>query len=164
MFHPVVDAGKDGKAGVYPVGGLVSPAKVEYIGAQSLGSAEVAWRARRGPPVLRRPSHVDTGVSSLAPPAESDPGDDGKGLRLDAAQTKARAVISEFLQRLEKEPEVLDEKTALWGDGLGLDSLEAAELSALLEDELGSDPFSAGHDMPETVGDILDFYDSHPGA
>jgi acyl carrier protein len=38
-----------------------------------------------------------------------------------------------------------------------LDSLETAELSATLEDELGSDPFSQG-DMPRTVGEVLDFY------
>jgi acyl carrier protein len=36
--------------------------------------------------------------------------------------------------------------------------LEAAELSAMLEDEFGSDPFSAGGDLPETVGDIVAFY------
>ena len=48
--------------------------------------------------------------------------------------------------------------TGLWGDGLGLDSLEAAELSAMLEDEFGSDPFSAGGDLPEKVGDIVAFY------
>lgn len=44
-------------------------------------------------------------------------------------------------------------------DGLGLDSLQTAELSATLEDELGSDPFSAG-EMPETVGEIVAFYDA----
>ena len=48
--------------------------------------------------------------------------------------------------------------TGLWGEGLELDSLEAAELSALLEDEFGTDPFSEGGDLPETVGDILAFY------
>ena len=33
-----------------------------------------------------------------------------------------------------------------------------AELSAVLEDEYGSDPFSDG-EMPETVGEIVAFYD-----
>lgn len=48
--------------------------------------------------------------------------------------------------------------TLLHGDGgLGLDSLQTAELSASLEDELGSDPFSAG-EMPETVGALVAFY------
>jgi acyl carrier protein len=44
----------------------------------------------------------------------------------------------------------------LSGD-LGMDSLELAELSAVLEDELGSDPFSNGL-LPRTVGDLLAFY------
>jgi acyl carrier protein len=47
----------------------------------------------------------------------------------------------------------------LFADGLGLDSLETAELSAVLEDEYGKDPFSSDV-MPQTVGDIVDFYDA----
>lgn len=74
-------------------------------------------------------------------------------------QSKARAVISAFLQRAGKSPEALTDELGLYGDGLELDSLEAAELSALLEDELGSDPFSSGGAMPQTVGDILAFYE-----
>ena len=42
-------------------------------------------------------------------------------------------------------------------EDLGLDSLELAELSAVLEDELGRDPFSEGI-LPDTVGDLADFY------
>ncbi len=42
-------------------------------------------------------------------------------------------------------------------DDLELDSLELAELSALLEDELGTDPYSAGI-VPRTVREILEFY------
>jgi len=73
-------------------------------------------------------------------------------------QDRARAVISEFLQRADKSAEGWTDETGLWGDGLGLDSLEAAELSAMLEDEFGSDPFSAGGDLPERVGDVVAFY------
>jgi acyl carrier protein len=73
-------------------------------------------------------------------------------------QDKAHAVISEFLQRAGKGSDRWTDETGLWGDGLGLDSLEAAELSAMLEDEFGSDPFSAGGDLPERVGDIVAFY------
>ncbi|MET3962346.1 acyl carrier protein [Marmoricola sp. OAE513] len=65
--------------------------------------------------------------------------------------------ISEFLTRVEKMPASLSPELSLYADGIGLDSLETAELSAILEDELGSDPFAEG-DMPETVGDILAFY------
>lgn len=73
-------------------------------------------------------------------------------------QDKARAVISDFLKNSEKAVGEWTDATGLWGDGLELDSLEAAELSALLEDEIGSDPFSAGGDLPESVGDVLAFY------
>ncbi len=77
-------------------------------------------------------------------------------------QSRARAVISQFLQRTNKSVDGMTDDTGLWGDGLGLDSLEAAELSAMLEDELGSDPFSAGGEMPERVGDIFAFYEAAP--
>jgi acyl carrier protein len=65
--------------------------------------------------------------------------------------------ITEFLDRVEKAPETLTADLVLHADGIGLNSLEIAELSAVLEDEFGSDPFS-GEEMPETVGDIYAFY------
>jgi acyl carrier protein len=40
---------------------------------------------------------------------------------------------------------------------LELDSLELAELSSALEEELGSDPYTEGV-IPETVGELLAFY------
>jgi acyl carrier protein len=46
----------------------------------------------------------------------------------------------------------------LWND-LGLDSLEVAELSAILEENLGSDPYSAGI-VARTVREVLSFYES----
>jgi hypothetical protein len=46
-------------------------------------------------------------------------------------------------------------------DDLMLDSLEVAELSASLEDGLGSDPYSAG-DVPRTVRQVLGFYQQQP--
>jgi acyl carrier protein len=64
--------------------------------------------------------------------------------------------IQVFLGRVKKGVEV-DPTTPLFGDGLGLDSLETAELSALLEDEHGTDPFSTGG-LPQTIDDILAFY------
>lgn len=72
--------------------------------------------------------------------------------------TAVRDVIETFLARADKSHDDLSDQTSLWGDGLGLDSLEAAELSAMLEDTFGTDPFSADDEMPETVGDILTFY------
>jgi acyl carrier protein len=67
-----------------------------------------------------------------------------------------RAVISTFLARVDKLTD-FGPDTPLYADGLGLDSLETAELSAVLEDELGTDPFQSDT-MPQTVGDILAFY------
>jgi acyl carrier protein len=77
---------------------------------------------------------------------------------MDTGQDKVHVVITEFLGRTDKGAAGFTNDTGLWGSGIGLDSLEAAELSAMLEDEFGSDPFSAGGDLPETFGDIVAFY------
>ena len=69
----------------------------------------------------------------------------------------AEQVLTDFLTRVEKMPESLTPDLTLYADGIGLDSLDAAELSAVLEDELGTSPFDAS-EMPETVGDIIAFY------
>jgi acyl carrier protein len=66
--------------------------------------------------------------------------------------------LRSFLIRVEKDTD-FNRDTPLYADGIGLDSLETAELSAVLEDEYGTDPFS-GDEMPQTVGDIVDFYDA----
>lgn len=72
-------------------------------------------------------------------------------------------IISQFLEHVEKTPAELTAETPLYADGLGLDSVEAAELSATLEDEFGSDPFSAG-ELPETIAEILAFYQAPASA
>jgi acyl carrier protein len=45
----------------------------------------------------------------------------------------------------------------LYDDGIGLDSLCVAELSAMLEKAYGSDPYTSKI-MPRTVNDIISFY------
>ncbi|HWJ10141.1 MAG TPA: hypothetical protein VNS46_12240 [Nocardioides sp.] len=74
---------------------------------------------------------------------------------------RVRGVMAAFLTGAKKayDPE-LPADLDLYGGGLELDSLEAAELSAMLEDEFGTDPFSAGDEMPETVGEVLAFYEA----
>lgn len=68
--------------------------------------------------------------------------------------------IRTFLKRQKKQDGVeLD--TSLFSEGIGLDSLQTAELSVMLEDELGRDPFSEGQ-VPQTVGEIVDFYGEKP--
>lgn len=73
-------------------------------------------------------------------------------------QRDVQETIKSFLVLVDKDAE-FDRSTPLFADGLGLDSLETAELSALLEDEYGKDPFSSDT-MPQTVGDIVGFYDT----
>jgi acyl carrier protein len=79
-------------------------------------------------------------------------------------QSKALDIITGFLQRAGKRRDELTPETRLYGDGLELDSLEAAELSALLEDAFGSDPFSTSERMPETIGEVLAFYEVGSGV
>jgi acyl carrier protein len=64
--------------------------------------------------------------------------------------------IRTFLTRVGKQTDFTAD-TQLYAEGIGLDSLQTAELSAVLEDEHGSDPFSSGV-MPQTIGDITGFY------
>ncbi len=74
-----------------------------------------------------------------------------------ATPSDVTATISGFLDRIRK-PADLQPELLLFEGGIGLDSLETAELSALLEDEYGTDPFT--EKLPQTVGEILAFYDS----
>ena len=75
---------------------------------------------------------------------------------MESRRTLAEETLQKFLERANKTAEV-EAGTGLFADGLGLDSLETAELSAFLEDEVGTDPFSEGL-LPQTVGELLDFY------
>ena len=49
--------------------------------------------------------------------------------------------------------------SALYDDGIGLDSLCVAELSSMLEKAYGSDPYTS-NTLPQTVNDIVEFYGS----
>jgi acyl carrier protein len=74
----------------------------------------------------------------------------------DAEKTVLNAVRG--LLRRRKDGNVdLDLNSNLY-DELGLDSLEVAELSATLEDDLGSDPYTEGQ-VPRTVAEVIDFYE-----
>lgn len=69
-----------------------------------------------------------------------------------------RTEIRKLLDRRNIEEVDLADDADLFDD-LEMDSLELAELSAALEDELGDDPYSSGL-MPRTVADLLAFYHS----
>ena len=74
----------------------------------------------------------------------------------EAEQTVVNA-IRKLLRRRSSEATTVDRDADLYQD-LALDSLEVAELSAALEDDLGSDPYSEGI-VPRTVGEVVDFYE-----
>ena len=77
---------------------------------------------------------------------------------MNEVQDSVVKIIESLLEGTDKAGATVGTDTLLHGDdGLGFDSLQTAELSATLEDELGSDPFSAG-EMPETVGELIAFY------
>lgn len=75
----------------------------------------------------------------------------------DAEKTVLNAVRGLMRRRKDAQAEVnLDSELY---EELQLDSLEVAELSATLEDDLGRDPYSEGL-VPRTVGEVIEFYDS----
>lgn len=80
-----------------------------------------------------------------------------------AEQADIVGVIKECMRRANLPDRSIERDTGLYTDGIGFDSLATAELSAVLEDEFGSDPFLEA-DLPQTVGDILDFYERAPIA
>ncbi len=51
----------------------------------------------------------------------------------------------------------VDISSQLYEDGVGLDSLSVAELSAALEKTFGKDPYTNGQ-LPLTVSHIVNFY------
>lgn len=75
-----------------------------------------------------------------------------------AAEETVFRAIADLLSRREgdAEPPMISAGTAIYDD-LEMDSLEIAELSVLLEDELGTDPYSQGI-VPQTVGELVGFY------
>ena len=80
---------------------------------------------------------------------------------LSAQRPDVEATVTEAIRTLIERREVADvtvTRDAKLQDGLGFDSLELAELSAVLEEDLGSDPYTHGI-IPETVGDIIAFYE-----
>ncbi|MEY2398608.1 MAG: hypothetical protein QOJ00_1782 [Actinomycetota bacterium] len=73
----------------------------------------------------------------------------------DAEKTVVKA-LKGVLKRRKKSIEDFDVNSDLYED-LELDSLDVAELSAVLEDDLGHDPYSDGQ-TPRTVAEVIDYY------
>jgi acyl carrier protein len=75
-------------------------------------------------------------------------------------QDTVLGVIRALLRRKgEVDPDGPIESGADLYEDLRLDSLDLAELSATLEDDLGRDPYTEGL-MPRTVGEVLAFYEA----
>ena len=68
-------------------------------------------------------------------------------------------ILTKLLERRKKPVPTLRAESALFTDGLNLDSLEMTELAAMLDAEYGRDPFSDG-ELPETIGEIVRYYES----
>ncbi|HEX3794013.1 MAG TPA: phosphopantetheine-binding protein [Acidimicrobiales bacterium] len=71
-------------------------------------------------------------------------------------ETVVMGALRSMLRRKKDGSKAVTVDADLYGD-LGLDSLDLAEFSAELEDELGSDPYSEGI-VPRTVGEVIEFY------
>lgn len=80
---------------------------------------------------------------------------------MNSSPAAVEQTVAAFLARAKKRPEDFHADMPLYADGVGLDSLETAELSATLEDEHGTDPYSAGS-MPQTLNEIMAFYEANP--
>jgi acyl carrier protein len=74
------------------------------------------------------------------------------------AETTVLKAVRGLLRRRKDAPTVVGLDSELYDD-LKLDSLEVAELSATLEDDLGRDPYTEGL-VPRTIGEVVEFYDS----
>jgi acyl carrier protein len=73
----------------------------------------------------------------------------------DAEKTVFKA-LRVLMRGKKNRPDKVDLNSNLYDD-LQLDSLEVAELSVILEDNLGADPYSEGVE-PRTVGEVIEFY------
>jgi acyl carrier protein len=67
------------------------------------------------------------------------------------------AILASVLKGKGIDQSVFEPGAKLYEDGLGLDSLDAATLAAMLDREFASDPYNAG-EFPQTVAEIVDFY------
>lgn len=54
----------------------------------------------------------------------------------------------------------IGEQDLLGEEGLGLDSLDLATVVAMLEEELGIDPFTKGEVVLRTAGDLIRLYEA----
>ncbi|WP_101756530.1 phosphopantetheine-binding protein [Oceanicoccus sp. KOV_DT_Chl] len=76
-----------------------------------------------------------------------------------STENKIIEIITVILKHQGLPEIVVSAESPLYDDGIGLDSLCVAELSAQLEKNYGKDPYTSGV-LPQTVADIISFYDA----
>lgn len=76
-----------------------------------------------------------------------------------ASETEIIEIISTILKHQAMAEVEIKLESELYDEGIGLDSLCVAELSAVLEKKYGRDPYTSGV-LPQTVADIIGFYDT----
>jgi acyl carrier protein len=74
-------------------------------------------------------------------------------------RSKIESIILEILKEKNVQQSSIAPDDSLLEDGLGLDSLDLAELSVALEHQLGRDPFSEGV-FPSTLRDLCRYYET----
>lgn len=74
-----------------------------------------------------------------------------------SVEQKVIDILQLVLKHQDKPAQEITLGIPLYDEGLGLDSLCVAELSALLEKTFQKDPYTEGV-LPETVADIVAFY------
>jgi len=79
-----------------------------------------------------------------------------------SVEARVVEVVRSLLARYARTDPVTPQ-SRLYADGLGLDSLGAAELSTMLEMTFGRDPYSAGL-IPRGVDEIIRFYETTAGT
>jgi acyl carrier protein len=70
-------------------------------------------------------------------------------------------VVRDVLEQKGTADQEVGTESNLYEEGLGLDSLDTATLSAALEREFGRDPYTAGK-FPRTVGELIQFIGPQP--
>lgn len=72
-------------------------------------------------------------------------------------KNKVEKIVKDILKMKKENIGKIDINCSLYEDGIGLDSLDAATFSAMLEQQFGKDPYNSGN-FPRTIEDVIKFY------
>ncbi len=77
-------------------------------------------------------------------------------------KTKVESILQTILAEKGIERQSFQPDETLYEDGLGLDSLDTATFSVHLENEFGTDPYSA-EQFPQTINEVITYYATSDG-